>query len=139
MELLYWGRGEQKIVNEQAGAELGQAQQKLGLYFTLIFCRLGFSRFGWIDLVLCSSWVTVHHFQSHLKEVQWGFKKISRVFQGSFENDSSDIQWCFKKVSGVSRYIKECLKKCLRGFNPLCPSILYSSAINWFFGFFYDR
>ena len=25
--------------NQQAGAELGQAQLKLGLYFTLIFCR----------------------------------------------------------------------------------------------------
>ena len=31
---------------KQAGAELGQAQLKLGLDFTLIFCRFGLSRFG---------------------------------------------------------------------------------------------
>ena len=30
----------------QAGAELGQAQLKLELDFTLIFCRFGLSRFG---------------------------------------------------------------------------------------------
>ena len=37
---------------KQAGAELGQAQLKLGLDFTLIFCRFGFSRFGLVKLVL---------------------------------------------------------------------------------------
>ena len=31
---------------KQAGAELSQAQLKLGLDFTLIFCRFGLSRFG---------------------------------------------------------------------------------------------
>ena len=31
---------------EQAGAELGQAQLKVGFDFILIFCRSGFSRFG---------------------------------------------------------------------------------------------
>ena len=35
----------------QAGTELGQAQLKLGLDFTLIFCRFGFSPFGLIELV----------------------------------------------------------------------------------------
>ena len=33
--------------NEQAGTELGQAQLKLGLDFTLIFCRVGFSHLDW--------------------------------------------------------------------------------------------
>ena len=33
-------------IRKQAGAELGQAQLKLGLDFTLIFCRFGLSRFG---------------------------------------------------------------------------------------------
>ena len=32
--------------NQQAGAELGQAQLKLGLDFTPIFCRFGFSGFS---------------------------------------------------------------------------------------------
>ena len=36
---------------KQAGAELGQAQYKLGLDFTLIFCRFGLSRFGLVELV----------------------------------------------------------------------------------------
>ena len=36
---------------EQAGAELGQAQLKLGLDFALIFCRFGFSTFGLVELV----------------------------------------------------------------------------------------
>ena len=36
---------------KQAGTELGQAQLKLGLEFTLIFCRFGFSPFGLIELV----------------------------------------------------------------------------------------
>ena len=31
------------IAEEQAGAELGQAQLKLGLDLTLIFCRFGFN------------------------------------------------------------------------------------------------
>ena len=31
---------------KQAGAEMDQAQYKLGLYFTLIFCHFGFYRFG---------------------------------------------------------------------------------------------
>ena len=35
-----------KKVKKQAGAELGQAQYKLGLDFTLIFCR-----FGLVELV----------------------------------------------------------------------------------------
>ena len=35
----------------QAGAELGQAQLKLGLGFNLIFCRFGFYRFGLVELV----------------------------------------------------------------------------------------
>ena len=35
---------------KQAGAELGQAQNKQGLDLTLIFCRLGFSRFGLVEL-----------------------------------------------------------------------------------------
>ena len=40
----------------QAGAELDQAQLKLGLDFTMIFCSFGFSRVGlvefFMDLVL---------------------------------------------------------------------------------------
>ena len=39
---------------KQAGAELGQAQLKLGLDFPLIFCRFGFSRFGLVELL---SWI----------------------------------------------------------------------------------
>ena len=38
-------------INWQAGTELGQAQLKLGLEFTLIFCRFGFSPFGLIEFV----------------------------------------------------------------------------------------
>ena len=34
---------------KQAWAELCQAQFKLGLDFDLIFCRFGFSRFGFVD------------------------------------------------------------------------------------------
>ena len=54
-------RGDRKKVKIiQAGAELGQAQLKLGLDFTLTFCRFGFveldcrisfCRFDWKDLV----------------------------------------------------------------------------------------
>ena len=40
-----------KKYQEQAGAELGQAQYKLGLKFFLIFCRFGFSRFGLVHLI----------------------------------------------------------------------------------------
>ena len=40
----------EKIV-KQAGAELGQAQLKLGFDFTLIFCRFGFYSFGLVELV----------------------------------------------------------------------------------------
>ena len=36
---------------KQAGTELGQAQLKLGLDCTVIFCRFGFSPFGLIELV----------------------------------------------------------------------------------------
>ena len=32
---------------KQAETELGQAQLKLGLDFTLIFCRVGFSHLDW--------------------------------------------------------------------------------------------
>ena len=39
-----------KII-EQAGAELGQAQLKLGLDFTMIFCIFGFSTFGLVKLI----------------------------------------------------------------------------------------
>ena len=38
--------------DQQAGVELGQAQLKVGLDFTLIFCRLDLSPFGFIELVL---------------------------------------------------------------------------------------
>ena len=37
---------------KQAGAKQGQAQLELGLDFTLIFYRLGFSRFGFVELDL---------------------------------------------------------------------------------------
>ena len=55
-----------KIKAKQAGAELGQAQLKLGLNFTLIFCRFGFSGFGfyfigWIEkigLVYLVLWIS---------------------------------------------------------------------------------
>ena len=40
---------ESKIIH--AGAELCQAQLKMGLDFALIFCRFGFSVFGLIELV----------------------------------------------------------------------------------------
>ena len=36
---------------KQAGAELGQAQYKMGLNFTLIFYWFCFSRFGLVELV----------------------------------------------------------------------------------------
>ena len=45
-ESLIWA----KII-EQAGAELRQAQLKLGLNLTLIFCSLVFSRFGLVELL----------------------------------------------------------------------------------------
>ena len=59
---------------KQAVAELGKAQIKLGLDFTLFFCRFGFSRFGlaesvwwikfckfdWIDLVQFSIFGSLH-------------------------------------------------------------------------------
>ena len=35
-------------IKEQAGAELGQAQYKLGLDFTLISCGLGLSRLSMV-------------------------------------------------------------------------------------------
>ena len=38
-------------MGKQAGAELGQAQLKLGWDFTLIFYRFGFSRFCLIVLI----------------------------------------------------------------------------------------
>ena len=38
-------------MSEQAGAELGQAQLKLGVDFTLIFCRDGFIRAGFVEFV----------------------------------------------------------------------------------------
>ena len=37
--------------NIQAGAELGQAQLKLGLDFTLFFCRFGFPGYSLAELV----------------------------------------------------------------------------------------
>ena len=36
---------------KQAGTELGQAQLKLGLEFTLIFCRFGYSTFVFMGLI----------------------------------------------------------------------------------------
>ena len=36
---------------KQAGTELGQAQLKLGLNFTQIFCRFGFFPFGLMELI----------------------------------------------------------------------------------------
>ena len=36
---------------KQAGAELGQAQLKLGLDFTLIFCRIDFTGYSLKELV----------------------------------------------------------------------------------------
>ena len=41
----------------RAGAELGQTHVKLGLNFTLIFCRFSFSRFGLIELLWWISFV----------------------------------------------------------------------------------
>ena len=40
-----------RVDKKQAEAELAQAQVKLGLEFTIIFCRFGFSRFGFVELV----------------------------------------------------------------------------------------
>ena len=37
-------------VMKQAGAEMGQAQYKLELDFTLSFCRNGLSKFGLVEL-----------------------------------------------------------------------------------------
>ena len=37
--------------SKQPGDKLGQSQYKLGLNFTLIFCRFSFSRFGLVELV----------------------------------------------------------------------------------------
>ena len=45
--------------NKQAGAELAQAQLKLGLDFTLIFCRFALSRFGLINWFSGFSFVTL--------------------------------------------------------------------------------
>ena len=39
---------------KQAGAELGQAQLKLGLDFILIFCEFGFTRLSLVQLDLHS-------------------------------------------------------------------------------------
>ena len=36
---------------KQAGAELGQAQLKLGLNFNLIFCRFGFTGYSLVESV----------------------------------------------------------------------------------------
>ena len=36
---------------KQAGAQLGQAQLKLGLDLTLIFCKFGSSRFSLVELI----------------------------------------------------------------------------------------
>ena len=44
--LLFVGTLSCKNRKKQAGAELGQAQLKLGLDFTPIFCRFGFSGFS---------------------------------------------------------------------------------------------
>ena len=38
-------------LRKQAGAELGQAQLKLRLDFTLIFCRFGFPGYNLVELV----------------------------------------------------------------------------------------
>ena len=43
--------------HKQAGAELSQAQIKLGLDFSSIFCRFGFARFGLVELVWWISFV----------------------------------------------------------------------------------
>ena len=47
--------------NQQAGAELGQAQLKLGLDFTPIFCRFGFSGFSFYLIGLIEKiWFGIH-------------------------------------------------------------------------------
>ena len=63
---------------KQAGAELGQAHLKLGLNFTLIFCRFGFSTsglivlVGWIFFVGLTKWIWFGIFGSlHSKQVGW--------------------------------------------------------------------
>ena len=44
-------KGRVRKIVEKAGADLGQAQLKLGLDFTLIFCKFGSSAFGLVKLV----------------------------------------------------------------------------------------
>ena len=40
------------VLPKQSGAELEQVQLKLGFYFTLIFCKFGFSKFVLVEMVL---------------------------------------------------------------------------------------
>ena len=71
---------------KQAGAELGQAQNKLGLDLTLIFCRLGFSRFGLVELVGRFSFIglmemiLLKHFDLVGLVWQTWFRKINLIF-----------------------------------------------------------
>ena len=46
-------------MGKQAGAELGQAQLNLGLGFTLILCRFGFTGYSLVDFVL---WILLKRF-----------------------------------------------------------------------------
>ena len=81
---------------KQAEAELGQAQRKLGLDFTLIFCRFGFSRFGLIELVWCilfgrfdwKIWFGIFgvvHRYTHFKHFLVRFKCVDLVWQILFK------------------------------------------------------
>ena len=45
------GDGGNELHNEKAGAELGQTQLKLGVDFTLILCRFGFTGYSLVKLV----------------------------------------------------------------------------------------
>ena len=62
----------------QAGAELGQAQLKLGLDFYLIFFRFVFSRFCLVQLVW-KNWLGVFSFVGLIEKIWYIFFLISNV------------------------------------------------------------
>ena len=60
----------------QARAELGQAQLKLGLYSTLIFCRFDSSGYNLVVLVW---WISFYRFD--IKDLAWGWYNWLFTFQ----------------------------------------------------------
>ena len=69
------------IENVQAGAELGQAQNKLGLDLTLIFCRFGLvelvGRFSFIGLIE-KIWLIIY--SVYIKNFIWFSPQSTNLF-----------------------------------------------------------